>query len=381
MNIVLAGSGRMSTALANIWTPQHEISIVTREKGKQEQIRKEVAKKVRIGDYGSKFVGKETDVLVLCAPTRALESVSSALLPRFQERIPLVMTINKGIYRGELAHNIIERVFGQKVLHLHMGGASFDEGLRRGEITVNHLACRDLAVAKEVVAKLSVGNVSFVPTNQVEELETVGAMKSIGAVLAGMVAGLELGENARALVFGEFFRETRTFFQECKLKPDLLEGPGIEDLFLCCSSETSNHYRLGKLLGRKHYLAVNPKKRYRAVRTAYRVAGKLGERKRGQLLQVALDLYSEIVVSPSQELLGAILNPPGVLMEIVRESQKISPELAGFEAYVTLHSVYNSSKTSEFLYKLAAVESLYDYFEGKSNPEEVIRRIVAAKIG
>ena len=81
--------------------------------------------------------------------------------------------------------------------------------------------------------------------------EIGGAVKNVLAIACGVVAGLGLGENARAALISRGFAEMVRFGLACGAQVETLSGlSGLGDLVLTCSSESSRNFSLGLELGR-----------------------------------------------------------------------------------------------------------------------------------
>jgi len=80
-------------------------------------------------------------------------------------------------------------------------------------------------------------------------VETAGTLKNIYAIGAGIVGGLNLGENAKAFLISRGLSEmTRIGELFTKNKTTFMGIAGIGDLVCTCSSELSRNYRVGKML-------------------------------------------------------------------------------------------------------------------------------------
>ena len=82
-------------------------------------------------------------------------------------------------------------------------------------------------------------------------IELAAALKNVVAVGVGIAAGLELGFNARSIVFACGLKEIATLGAALGAEPGIFAGPaGAGDLFLTASSPHSLNRRLGLELGR-----------------------------------------------------------------------------------------------------------------------------------
>ncbi len=80
--------------------------------------------------------------------------------------------------------------------------------------------------------------------------EIGGAVKNVLAIACGVVAGLGLGENARAALIARGYAEMTRFGLARGARAETLAGLcGLGDLVLTCSSTASRNFSLGKALG------------------------------------------------------------------------------------------------------------------------------------
>ena len=80
--------------------------------------------------------------------------------------------------------------------------------------------------------------------------EIGGAAKNVIAIACGVVAGLELGQNAQAALIARGFAEMTRFGVARGGRAETLAGlSGLGDLVLTCSSTQSRNFTLGKALG------------------------------------------------------------------------------------------------------------------------------------
>ncbi|HKX10056.1 MAG TPA: NAD(P)H-dependent glycerol-3-phosphate dehydrogenase [Stellaceae bacterium] len=111
------------------------------------------------------------------------------------------------------------------------------------------------AVSDEVLVlagqTLAVANLQVFTTTDLVGVELAGALKNIVAIAAGIAAGLELGDNARALVVAIGLAEIQTLAMRLGARAATFTGlAGIGDLFLTVMSPHSRNTWVGVELGR-----------------------------------------------------------------------------------------------------------------------------------
>ena len=397
---LIVGGGPLAFAIAQLLSLNNEIEIdvhvVARDRKLVSKVNRrhqhpklsgiELEERIMVLEMETHLVEEviEADVIFLCVPTRSLREVATQV-KCCGEGKPIVVTVNKGLEdkTHKLAHQIIEEVFEGKVYHLHWGGASFAKGIALQEFTIAYLASADVSLARELADLLSLEQVRIIPTDQVEGLELVGALKQIPAVFAGMTIGLNQGENARAQIVGQSLRETKLFCEKSGVDLASFLGPGIEDLFLSATSEGSNHYKLGLTLGRRFLLAQNPKRRFKVYRTISELLAKWKKRRQTHVIQRSGELYREVLLKAFVtgmhgivDVAEVVLYPP-LLSERIREitevGQSISPHLEVFECFYSLPSIRMRSVELGIQEDLLNTRELYKYSCGEQSPQEAVR--------
>jgi glycerol-3-phosphate dehydrogenase (NAD(P)+) len=82
-------------------------------------------------------------------------------------------------------------------------------------------------------------------------VELGGALKNVYAILAGVAAALELGENTVGMLLTRSLAEMSRFAVHMGANPMTFLGlAGVGDLFVTCSSSLSRNYRVGVALGK-----------------------------------------------------------------------------------------------------------------------------------
>ena len=82
-------------------------------------------------------------------------------------------------------------------------------------------------------------------------VEVGGAVKNIIALGAGILDGLELGDNARAALMTRGLAETKRLGIAMGAKPATFSGlAGLGDLIVTCTSDHSRNVRAGREIGR-----------------------------------------------------------------------------------------------------------------------------------
>jgi glycerol-3-phosphate dehydrogenase (NAD(P)+) len=189
----------------------------------------------------------DCDMLLVVAPAQHVRSVLEQL-PRLDR--PLVLCA-KGIEAGsaKLVGEVAAEAAPAAPLAV-LSGPTFAHEVAAGLPTAITFACADRALADRLMARLAAPGFRPYWTDDVVGAEVGGAVKNVLAIACGVVAGRQLGENARAAVITRGFAEMLRFGLARGARAETLRGlSGLGDLVLTCSSTRSRNFALGHRLG------------------------------------------------------------------------------------------------------------------------------------
>ena len=187
--------------------------------------------------------------VLLAAPAQHVRTVAADIARALAPKTPLVLCA-KGVERG--SGKLLTEVLGEAAPQAEpaiLSGPSFARDVARDLPTAITIAAK-----KDIAFRLvtTLGHAGFRPYAS-EDLTGValgGAAKNVYAVGCGIVAGMGLGENARAALL------TRSFAELCRLGTSLgarnetLMGlSGLGDLVLTATSLSSRNFSFGFKLG------------------------------------------------------------------------------------------------------------------------------------
>ena len=190
----------------------------------------------------------QADALLLAIPAQHIRPLLQAIGPEVAASKPLVVCA-KGIERssGKLLSEVLDEC-GSAVPAI-LSGPSFARDVARQLPTAVTIAAKE-SIARRLQAALA--HVSFRPYAS-EDLVGValgGAAKNVYAIGCGIVAGLGLGESARAALLARSFAELCRLARALGAKEETLMGlSGLGDLVLTATSPTSRNFSFGLALG------------------------------------------------------------------------------------------------------------------------------------
>lgn len=192
----------------------------------------------------------EADIILMVAPAQFVRSVAGEIKAFIKESTPLILCA-KGIEQatGKLINEVVMEVLPKSPLVV-LSGPTFAREVAQGLPSAVTIASKYQQIAQNVADTL--GQPTFRPylSRDVIGAEVGGAVKNVLAVACGIVAGLELGENARAALITRGMAEMIRFGEALGAKKETMMGLcGLGDLILTCSSQQSRNMSLGMALG------------------------------------------------------------------------------------------------------------------------------------
>jgi glycerol-3-phosphate dehydrogenase (NAD(P)+) len=192
----------------------------------------------------------QSDALLIGAPAQHLRATLALLKPHLSSRKPLVLCA-KGIEHG--THKLMTEVLVECVPDCEpaiLSGPSFAKDVARNLPTAVTIAAKpDVARALQE----AFGHLTFRPYAS-EDLTGValgGAAKNVYAIACGIVAGMGLGESARAALLSRSFAELCRLGEAMGARSETLMGlSGLGDLVLTATSASSRNYAFGLDVGK-----------------------------------------------------------------------------------------------------------------------------------
>ena len=205
----------------------------------------------------------DAQAILMVTPAQHLRATLAAIAPNVADGMPVVVCA-KGIEQGSgalLSDVVAEGLPG--AVPAVLSGPTFAGEVAAGLPTAITLACRDAEAGQALVTAL--GGRAFRPylTDDVTGAQIGGAVKNVLAIACGIVAGRQLGENARAALITRGLAEMTRLGEALGARRETLMGlSGLGDLVLTCTSAKSRNTSLGLALAAGEdaaaYLAGRP---------------------------------------------------------------------------------------------------------------------------
>jgi len=217
------------------------------------------------------------EVILMVVPAQFVRAIAQDMKVFLKESTPIILCA-KGIEQstGKMMNEVVTEVLPKSPLVV-LSGPTFAREVAADMPSAVTIASKYQQIAQNVADTL--GQPTFRPylSRDVVGAEVGGAVKNVLAVACGIVAGLELGDNARAALITRGLAEMVRFGEVFGAKRETMMGLcGLGDLILTCSSVQSRNMSLGMALGQGKSVAEIMSGRI-SVAEGYHTAGILAE--------------------------------------------------------------------------------------------------------
>ena len=191
------------------------------------------------------------DIVFVSVPSKSCRSVAAELSTCIAPDA-LVISTTKGIEADGfklMSQVLIEQLPGNPVGVL--SGPNLAKEIAAGQITGTVIASDHPALNETIQALLHSGSFRVYSSSDRYGVELGGALKNVYAIMAGLGAALEVGENTMGMLLTRALAEMSRFAVSLGADPLTFLGlAGVGDLIVTCSSPLSRNYRVGLALGR-----------------------------------------------------------------------------------------------------------------------------------
>jgi len=189
---------------------------------------------------------------VLCVtPSQALRSVMEQIGPRLKPS-QILLSASKGIEeRSYLRISQIMREFAPENPIGTLGGPSFAQEVAAAMPTAITIATDEEFLGRALQDAFSSASLRVYRNEDIPGTELGGALKNVIALAAGVVTGLELGNNAASALITRGNVEITRLAIACGARRETMSGlSGIGDLVLTCTGGLSRNRTVGVELGK-----------------------------------------------------------------------------------------------------------------------------------
>jgi len=190
--------------------------------------------------------------LILCVvPTQFVRPTLAAVVDQLPANVPM-MSCSKGIEEGTLLRpaEILAEIAGPRPVAV-LSGPNHAEEVALGRPATAVVASADAAVRNAIQSRFSDPGFRLYGSDDVVGVELAAAVKNVVAIAAGILDGLELGDNAKAALITRGAVEIARLGVVLGARPETFSGlAGIGDLIATCVSKHGRNRRVGERLGR-----------------------------------------------------------------------------------------------------------------------------------
>ncbi len=191
------------------------------------------------------------DIILCVTPSQALRSIMEQIAPMLTAR-QILLSASKGIEEKtflRMSQIMFEYAPDNPIGTL--GGPSFAHEVAAAMPTAITLAVDDPILGKSLQDDFSSASLRIYRNEDVIGTELGGALKNVIALAAGVVTGLELGNNATAALITRGIAEITRLAMACGGRRETMSGlSGIGDLVLTCTGGLSRNRTVGVELGK-----------------------------------------------------------------------------------------------------------------------------------
>ena len=261
-NVAVLGGGSFGTVIANIIAGNgHHVRLWLRNNALAESINDQRQNSEYLPGYllDDKLEAtasladavEAVDVLFVAVPSSSFRQVVRELAGHVSPQT-LVISLTKGIEPG--GFRLMSEILGEEMPDNPRGvlsGPNLAREIAAGHVTASVIASADEGINTRIHDLLHSESFLIYSSGDMYGVELGGALKNVYAILSGVGAALELGENTVGMLLTRSLAEMSRFAVHMGANPMTFLGlSGVGDLFVTCSSPLSRNYRVGLAVGR-----------------------------------------------------------------------------------------------------------------------------------
>ncbi len=189
------------------------------------------------------------ELIFLVVPTKVMRPVVRRLGDHL-EADHLLVTCSKGLEHGTAKR--MSEVIREETCCLRVGalsGPNLAKEILQGDPSATVIASRYESVVSRVTSALMGPSFRVYGNSDVLGVELGGALKNVIAIAAGVAAGLDFGDNTKAMLITRGLAEIRRFGVRLGADPNTFAGlAGVGDLMVTCASPLSRNHQVGRRL-------------------------------------------------------------------------------------------------------------------------------------
>ncbi len=259
--VAVLGGGSFGTAIANIMADNHhQVCLWLRNQSRADEINQNHTNSAYLPDFPLNTSLKantdlaatvrDCDIIFVAVPSTSSRTVAGELARYIRPNTILVST-TKGIEHKHF--KLMSQVLAEEVANARIGvlsGPNLAKEIVAKQITATVIASKDDELKSTIQALLHCGNFRVYASSDIYGVELGGALKNVYAIMAGMAAAMNIGQNTISMLLTRSLAEMSRFAVHKGADPLTFLGlAGVGDLIATCMSPLSRNYRVGYQLG------------------------------------------------------------------------------------------------------------------------------------
>lgn len=195
---------------------------------------------------------RDADIILLVVPSPYVDATLSGLTEDISHKT--LISAVKGIVpqTNEIPSDYVRRRFHLDPARIGVvAGPCHAEEVALGRKSFLTVAAPDIAFAEELAGLFAGPQLSTITATDVVGIEYAAVLKNVYAIAAGIVDGLQGGDNFMAMLVSNAAQEMARFVEAVDPRPrDICRSVYLGDLLVTCYSPLSRNRTLGAMLGR-----------------------------------------------------------------------------------------------------------------------------------
>ncbi len=208
-----------------------------------------------IVDSSLKTCVENSEMIIVAVPSEFFRATIKEINPFYENQI--FVSATKGFEHStckRMSQVIEDELKKAKVAAL--SGPNHAEEVSRKMPTASVVASRDKKTARIAAECLATPAFKLYELDDIEGVETCGALKNIAAIATGVCDGLGLGDNTKASIMTLGLMEMNNFGKHFGAKRGTVYGlAGVGDLIATCTSKHSRNRSVGEQLAKGKNMA------------------------------------------------------------------------------------------------------------------------------
>jgi glycerol-3-phosphate dehydrogenase (NAD(P)+) len=195
---------------------------------------------------------KNTDLVISAVPCQYIRLIWQRLKKYANTTVPIV-SVTKGIENDTLLRpsQVISDVLGEKIKVVALSGPTIAEEIAKRLPATATAASKDERLAWVVQEIFNAPYLRVYRNSDIIGVELAGAMKNVIAIAAGIVDGIQIGDNAKAALLCRGLAEITRLGVAMGAREQTFAGlSGLGDLVTTCISPVGRNRSFGQRIGK-----------------------------------------------------------------------------------------------------------------------------------